>query len=69
MNHPIFTQFQYSDSDSPHHEHDHLSGEMVFVEEGEAEFVISGETYRGGRNSILFITASAPHETRTPPLH
>ena len=49
MKNPIFTQFQYSDSDSPHHEHYHLSGEMVFVEEGEAEFVISGKTYRAGK--------------------
>ena len=57
MNHPIFTQFRYSDSDSPHHEHYHLSGEMVFVEEGEAEFVISGKIYRAEKNSILFINS------------
>lgn len=64
MNHPIFTQFRYSDSDSPHHEHYHLSGEMVFVEEGEAEFVISGKIYRAEKNSILFINSYEPHETR-----
>lgn len=64
MKNPIFTQFQYSDSDSPHHEHYHLSGEMVFVEEGEAEFVISGKIYRAEKNSILFINSYEPHETR-----
>ena len=39
---PLISQLRYSESTQPQHSHYHLSGEMIFVEAGEACFSIDG---------------------------
>lgn len=60
---PFLSQLQYSESDTPHHRHYHLSCEMVFVEEGKAEFIINGKRYIAQKGSLLFINSYEQHET------
>ena len=39
----LISQLRYSDTAQPPHSHYHLSGEMIFVESGEALFELTGE--------------------------
>ena len=59
---PLISQIHFSDSDTPRHQHYHLSCEMVFVEEGEAEFTIGESHYQAKKNSILFINSCETHQ-------
>lgn len=65
----LISQMHYSQDDGPLHNHYHLYSEMVFVEEGAAEFTISGKSYVAEENSIVFVSSYEPHQirvTRTP---
>ena len=60
----IITQFRFSDSDLPQHNHYHLSCEMILVTEGEAEFLVDGTVYPAERGSLVFINSFEQHEVQ-----
>ena len=58
----LISQLRFSDSAQPQHSHYHLSGEMVFVESGEACFRVDGKEYLARSGSIVFINSFEQHE-------
>ena len=42
--------------------HDHTANEIIFVREGEANFIINNNNYTLKRNSIVFISSFEKHE-------
>lgn len=60
----LISQMHYSQDSGPLHNHYHLYCEMVFIEEGAAEFTISGKTYLAEENSMVFISSYEPHQVR-----
>ena len=67
----LITQFRFSDSEQPPHNHYHLSCEVIFVTEGEAEFTVDGRRYLARSGSIVFLNSFEQHEVRvlSEPLH
>ena len=68
---PLISQLRYSESTQPQHSHYHLSGEMIFVEAGEACFSIDGRVYSAKSGSIVFINSFEQHsvEVRSTPYY
>ena len=60
----IISQFRFSESDQPQHNHYHLSCEMILVLEGEAEFLVDGQQYLGGSGSLVFLNSFEQHEVK-----
>ena len=60
----IISQFRFSESDQPQHNHYHLSCEMILVLEGEAEFLVDGQRYLGGSGSLVFLNSFEQHEVK-----
>lgn len=60
----LITQFRFSDSDQAQHNHYHLSCEVILVEEGEAEFVVDGQSYLASGGSLVFVNSFEQHEVR-----
>lgn len=60
----LITQFRFSDSEQPPHNHYHLSCEVIFVTEGEAEFTVDGRRYLARSGSIVFLNSFEQHEVR-----
>lgn len=58
----VISQLRYSDSGQPPHRHYHLSGEMVFVESGEAVFRINSREYEAKSGCLVFLNSFEPHE-------
>lgn len=55
------TTCQFSDQDTPHHNHTHLSCELIYVRKGSARFVIHDKTYTVGPNTLVFINTMEEH--------
>ena len=64
MKSALLSQLRYSEAGQPPHSHFHLSCEMIFVCEGEAEFLIDGRRCPARENSIVFISSYEQHEVR-----
>lgn len=64
MNSPLISQLRYSETGQSQHSHFHLACEMVFVNDGQAEFLIDGRHYLAKKNSIVFISSYEQHEVR-----
>ncbi|MBQ4051512.1 MAG: helix-turn-helix transcriptional regulator [Oscillospiraceae bacterium] len=60
----FITQFRFSDSEQPPHNHYHLSCEVIYVTEGEAEFLVDGHRYLARSGSIVFLNSFEQHEVR-----
>lgn len=58
----IITQFRFSDSDQPQHNHYHLSCELILVLEGTARFVVDGVAYLAESGSLVFVNSFEQHE-------
>ncbi|MGI5894246.1 MAG: helix-turn-helix domain-containing protein [Candidatus Merdivicinus sp.] len=58
----MISQLRYSETSQSQHSHFHLSCEMVFVVDGQAEFCIDGHSYLAQKNSIVFISSYEQHE-------
>ncbi len=58
----LISQLRYSDTAQPPHSHYHLSGEMIFVESGEALFRINGREYLAKSGCVVFLNSFEPHE-------
>ncbi len=59
---PLISQMRFNDSAQSPHSHYHLSGEMVFVDSGEARFEIDGKEYLAKSGSIVFINSFEQHQ-------
>ena len=64
MKNSLISQMRYSQTDQTLHNHYHLSCEMVYIQEGGAEFTINGQEYLAKENSIVFISSYEPHSIR-----
>ena len=52
------------DSEHQYEDHHHNTHEIIFIEEGSAEFYISGRKYVAGENSLIFINNFETHKSK-----
>lgn len=58
------TTCQFSDQDTPHHNHTHLSCELIYIRKGSARFEIQNKLYTVGPNSLVFINTMEEHSVQ-----
>ncbi len=64
MKNDLITQFCYTESEQPPHDHYHLNAEMIFVKAGRARFRIGRKEYTAQKGSVVFISSYEPHEVQ-----
>ena len=56
-------RYDLFDEPRKYEDHYHNAHEIIFIEEGEADFLISGKKYAAGKNSIIFINNFESHKS------